>query len=437
MSTNNYKFKQTEIGEIPQDWDIDTINNISEKVGIGPFGSSIKVETFTNIGMPIISGQHLNKIHLEDNTFNFITNEHAIKLKNSIVRAGDIIFTHAGNVGQVSYIPSSSKYSEYIISQRQFYLRCDKNKAIPEFVTYYFYSPTGQYLLLSNKTQTGVPSIAQPVTHLRRLFIPLPPIREQQKIVSFLSSLDNKIELNQKTIKTLEEIGQTLFKKWFADFDFPNEKCEPYKSSGGEMIESELGEIPKGWSVKKISDFGKVICGKTPSKDRDEYFNGDTPFIKIPDMHGNMFITETTDSLTKLGADSQPSKYLPKNSICISCIATVGLVSLTSKESQTNQQINSLILNEEYYKEYLFFTLKNSYDFLNNLASGGSATLNMNTQTFSNIEILKPNKEILLSFHENLSPIFEKILNLQNENISIKNTRDFLLPKLLSGKIRV
>ena len=130
---------------------------------MGPFGSSIKVSTFVDKGIPIISGEHLNNTKLSDGKYNFITPEHAEKLKNANVYRGDVIFTHAGNIGQVAYIPETSKYNRYVISQRQFYIRCNSNKAIPEFVTYFFKSPEGQHKLLANTSQSGVPSIAQPV----------------------------------------------------------------------------------------------------------------------------------------------------------------------------------------------------------------------------------------------------------------------------------
>lgn len=433
MNSSTIKFKQTEIGEIPENWDIGKLlEHLIIKGRIGWKGLK-KSEYMDEGGYAIINGTQLINGTIDWKNVGRIDEGRYKESPEIMLKQGDILMSKDGTIGKTSYIDILSEPAT--VASGVFVIRNNSTLLDQKYLYYCFLSDFFKNLIYSRIEGAVIPHLYQ--RDINQLIIPLPPLNEQKQIVSVLSSLDDKIELNQKTIKTLEEIGQTLFKRWFIDFEFPNEKGEPYKSSGGEMVDSELGEISKGWSVKKISDFGKVICGKTPSKDRDEYFNGDTPFIKIPDMHGNMFITETTDSLTKLGADSQSLKYLPKNSICISCIATVGLVSLTSKESQTNQQINSLILNEEYYKEYLFFTLKNSYDFLNNLASGGSATLNMNTQTFSNIEILKPNKEILLSFHENLSPIFEKILNLQNENISIKNTRDSLLPKLLSGKIRV
>ncbi|MFH1244206.1 MAG: N-6 DNA methylase [bacterium] len=196
--------------EYPEDWETERVENLAERVGIGPFGSSIKVETFVKTGIPIISGQHLNHFFLEDLDYNFITEEHARRLRNSIVKRGDIILTHAGNIGQVSFIPTSSKYKEYIISQRQFYIRCDASKIVPEFLTYYLRSPLGQHSLLSNRTQTGVPSISRPVTNIRNLLVPLPSIDEQKRIVQTIIAIDSLNDLNRKMNTTFEKIEKSL-----------------------------------------------------------------------------------------------------------------------------------------------------------------------------------------------------------------------------------
>jgi type I restriction enzyme S subunit len=142
------------------DWRVATIGEIAEKVGMGPFGSSIKVETFVDKGIPIISGEHLSGTRLANGEHNYITVEHAERLKNANVYRGDVIFTHAGNIGQVAYIPETSRFDRYVISQRQFYMRCDQSKVIPEFITYFFKTHEGQHKLLANTSSSGVPSIA-------------------------------------------------------------------------------------------------------------------------------------------------------------------------------------------------------------------------------------------------------------------------------------
>ena len=156
------------------------VGDIAEKVAMGPFGSNIKVSTFVESGVPIISGNHLRGFYLEEPEFNYITEEHAERLKNSTVYADDIIFTHAGNIGQVAMIPHSSKYNRYVLSQRQFYLRCNTDLVVPEYVLFFFHSAEGQHELLSYANQTGVPSIAQPASNLKKIPLPLPSIEAQK-----------------------------------------------------------------------------------------------------------------------------------------------------------------------------------------------------------------------------------------------------------------
>lgn len=228
-------------------WPITRIEDIAEKIAMGPFGSNIKVETFVEAGIPIISGAHLRGVRVEDGEFNFVTEEHAERMKNANVFRGDVIFTHAGNIGQVAYIPPNSRYERYVISQRQFYLRCDLNKTDPVFVSYFFHSYEGQHKLLANASQTGVPSIARPSSYLKTIELSLPPLKEQRAIAHILGALDDKIELNRRTSETLEAIARALFKSWFMDFD---------GVPAQDRQESELGLIPKGWRVGTLMDYG-------------------------------------------------------------------------------------------------------------------------------------------------------------------------------------
>jgi hypothetical protein len=191
-------FEDSELGEIPRGWEVKTIEAIATRVGMGPFGSSIKVESFVSNGVPVISGQHLRGFMLDDTTFNFLTQEHAERLKAANVQRSDVVFTHAGNIGQVAYIPENSRYDRYVISQRQFFMRCDPAQVTPTFMAFYFRSPEGQHRLLANASSSGVPSIARPVTYLRsiRLTIPSMPIMEafekmvQPLLLQFRRNLD-------------------------------------------------------------------------------------------------------------------------------------------------------------------------------------------------------------------------------------------------------
>ena len=234
-------------------WREMSMEEIAEKIAMGPFGSSIRVKTFVTEGVPIISGQHLHGVRVDDAPgFNFIMEEHARRLKNANVGRGDIIFTHAGNIGQVAYIPEASAYERYVISQRQFYMRCNRQYAVPQFIAYYFQSPDGQHKLLANTSQVGVPSIAQPVSYLRTLSIPLPPLPEQRAIAHVLGTLDDKIEANRRMNQTLEAMAQTLFKSWFIDFDPVHAKAtlnNHHSPLEGESARQGRSPLSRRWGV--------------------------------------------------------------------------------------------------------------------------------------------------------------------------------------------
>lgn len=258
--------------------------------------------------------------------------------------------------------------------------------------------------------------------------IKLPTLDNQRRIASILSSLDRKIELNNKINADLEEMAQAIFKNWFVDF-------EPFKD--GKFVDSELGMIPEGWKVGTLGDMGTIVCGKTPSKANSNYYGGDIPFIKIPDMHGNVFVESSEDRLTEQGSLSQIKKIIPPYSLMVSCIATVGLVSINTKPSHTNQQINTIIPHNKSALFYLYQYIKNNEELLKNMGRGGTTTLNVNTKSFSNIRLFIPSDIALLQFHQIVEGLFKKIeLNMQ-ESRTLSLLRDTLLPRLMSGELEV
>ena len=203
---------ESEIGEIPKGWKSNRIEEICEKIAMGPFGSNIKVSTFVDDGVPIISGHHLHNLLLKEGNHKFITEEHAERLKNSVVRSGDVVFTHAGTVGQVSLIPKNCDYSKYVISQRQFYARTVR----PEygaFLNFFFHTAIGQHKLLSNVSGSGVPSIARPSSHLKAIELIIP----DEILVSIfdqkVAPIIDRMVLVSKENETLSELRDTLLPK--------------------------------------------------------------------------------------------------------------------------------------------------------------------------------------------------------------------------------
>lgn len=429
----------------------------------------------TETGIKLVTSKNIVGGSLDLTSAYFISELDAINInKRSQVHINDVLLSMIGTVGEVALI---EKEPNFVIKNVGLLKNSDSKKA--KWLYYYLKSPIAQNLIkdrLRGTTQQYIP-----LGELRNLPILKPKNEEHlQNAIEQLSSLDKKIQLNTQINQTLEQIAQALFKSWFVDFDPVRAKvqalsdglsleqaelaamqaisgktpeeltalsqtqadryaelAETAKAFPCEMVEVDGVEVPKGWNLKALSDLGQIICGKTPSKSNKEFYGNDVPFIKIPDMHNQVFITQTTDNLSVAGANSQSKKYIPPKSICVSCIATVGLVSMTSKPSHTNQQINSIIPNGEKTSEFLYLSLKqpSMTKYLKDLASGGSATLNLNTSTFSKIEIITPSKEIIDIFHNKVFYTFEKVLSNSIENKRLAKTRDLLLPRLLNGEI--
>jgi type I restriction enzyme, S subunit len=266
------------------------------------------------------------------------------------------------------------------------------------------------YMLLNYRfdllnEDSAVPGLNRKTAYFQDIY--LPPLHKQKEIASILSCLDDKIDLLHRQNKTLESITQTLFHQWF------------------------IKEADENWERKSLSFFGRVVCGKTPPKKHQEYFNGHYLFLKIPDMHEKVFIFDTYDKLSNKGKESQLNKTIPPNSICVSCIATVGLVSMNAIECHTNQQINSIIPYKEHYRYYIYLTMKSQKDSLISLASGGTATLNLNTKEFSNMSLLFPGEGKLKDYHFENKDIFDKIYQNQRQCMVLDHIRNNILSILI------
>ncbi|UCO96404.1 restriction endonuclease subunit S [Metapseudomonas lalkuanensis] len=203
-------FEESELGLAPKGWMHCRVEDFAEKVGMGPFGSNIKVETFVSQGVPVISGQHLRQVLVEDSTFNFIASSHAEKLSNSCVYEGDVVFTHAGSIGQVALLHRHARFDRYVLSQRQFFLRCDRQKMRPEWIAYYFHSAQGQHQLLANASQVGVPSIARPVSYLRSIVVLVPSKDLIDRFSDIADGIHQKVLANRNRIQTLTQLRDTL-----------------------------------------------------------------------------------------------------------------------------------------------------------------------------------------------------------------------------------
>ena len=257
------------------------------------------------------------------------------------------------------------------------------------------------------------------------LQINLPPLSTQHRIASILSRYDSLIENYQKQIKLLEEAAQRLYKEWFVDLRFP-----------GHENTNIVDGVPEGWERKKVGEIGTVITGKTPSTSNKENYGGSIPFITIPDMHTGIYPVSSV-FLSEKGAESQSKKYIPQGALIVSCIGTAGLVCITKERCQTNQQINSLILDDKEMLHYMYFVFLSLKEHLNNIGSNGATMTNVNKSKFEGIDIVVPSSCIIRDFSQRTTPYFENIKSLQSQLRLLTEARDRLLPKLMSGEITV
>ena len=329
-----------------------------------------------------------------------------------LVKNNDIIYSTVRPI-QRHYGFIKNPQENLVVSTGFSVVEINQSKAFPLFIYHLLASDiiVEKLDVIAEGATSTYPSLKP--SNIENLEILLPSLPEQKAIAEVLSSLDDKIDLLHRQNKTLETMAQTLFRKWFVE------------------------NADEKWEEKALSYFGNIICGKTPSKKVHEYFDGKIPFIKIPDMHNKTFVFDTIDTLTENGKKSQNNKTLPEKSICVSCIATVGLVSMNAFESQTNQQINSIVPRKKEYRYYIYLFMKMSNDLLKAMASGGTATMNLNTSNFAKIPVIKPDERKMIEFHKMTSPLFEKIFFNQTQIRTLENQRDTLLPKLMSGAISI
>jgi len=351
-------------------------------------------------------------------------------IKGSILEGTSILVGCIGwDMGNVAIITKKCATNQQINSITNI-----KKEYNPLFIYYWLKNKKDFLFSIANVTRTPILN----KTDFSKIAINVPTKNYQDKIVSILSSLDKKIELNDQINQKLEAMSKTLYNYWFVQFDFPDTNGKPYKSSGGKMVYSEelKREIPKGWEVKKLVDIeSNIVTGKTPSTKKDEYYNGGVPFISIGDIRGNMHVVSTEATLTKEGADTQIKKYIPKGSICVSCIASPGLIGFVTQDSQTNQQINSIVCSQFENRFYLYFALKDYFKFSS--AKTGNTFANMNKQDFSEIPLVYPMNKTLQKFSKILEPSIDKILNNSLENKKLTQLRDWLLPMLMNGQVKV
>lgn len=403
-------------------WESKTLGDISLSIQTGPFGSQLHQSDYSHEGTPVVMPKDLVNGTVSEESIARVSKEHVERLGKHKIQEGDILYSRRGDVGRCAF--TSEREVGWLCGTGCLKVRVDKEEVEPKFVFYQLQKAETIGWVINHAVGSTMLNLNTSI--LSAVPVDIPEIETQRKIVNILAAYDQIIKNNQKQIKLLEEAAQRLYKEWFVDLHFP----------GYEDVAIVDG-VPEGWKKQKISEFGDIITGKTPSTNIEQYYGGSIPFVKIPDMHGCVYPITTETSLTAEGANTQRNRFIPKNGIMVSCIATVGLVNIAIEPCQTNQQINSIILNNEQDLYYVYFTMKRLKTLLEGVGSNGATMTNVNKTKFGNLEVLYPTEDLCKSYFDFCDPIFKKIYSLSVSNNKLVQARDRLLPKLMSGEIEV
>lgn len=406
------------------EWKHYIMDDLIYEISMGPFGSDVKKEFYVNNGIPILNGSNLQGFKLQEESFGYLTKEKADTLKKCNAHRGDIIVTHRGTLGQIVYIPSNSKYERYVISQSQFRFRCKADLVDVKYLVYYFHTREGQHKILANASQVGVPALARATSTFRLIDIKLPPLSDQRRIASILSSLDRKIELNNKINADLEEMAQTIFKNWFVDF-------EPFKD--GKFVDSELGMIPEGWKVGRLTEIASYMNGLAMQKFPPENNEDSLPVLKIKEL-GQGFCGTDSD---RCSCNIKDECKIHNGDVIFSWSGTLLVDVWCGGDCGLNQHLFK-VTSKDYPKWFYYYWTKHHLQEFIHIAKDKAVTMgHIKRGHLEEAMVAIPDNDSMEKAHELFEPILSKMISLRLESSRLSLLRDNLLPRLMSGEIEV
>ena len=400
------------------EWKEVTLGEVSSKIGDGLHGTPKYDDEGSYY---FINGNNLNcgKIIIKDDTKRvgieeFVKNQKELNEQTILVSINGTI----GNVAKYNNEPC-------ILGKSACYINVIK-EVDKEFIYYILTSANFKRNITNEATGTTIKNVSLKQMREYKFNIPC-NLADQRRIASILSSLDRKIELNNKINADLEEMAQAIFKNWFVDF-------EPFKD--GKFVDSELGMIPEGWKVGTLGDFCKCLLGGTPSRSKEEYWNGDVNWINSGEI--NKFrILEASEKITELGLSKSATKLLPKKTTVLAITgATLGQVSLLEIDTCANQSVIGVLENTEIPYEYIYPFIKDRIEMLIQHQTGG-AQQHINKDNVESLIFLLPAKNVLENYISLVGPMYKRIESQCFENLYLSTLRDNLLPRLMSGEIEV
>ena len=389
------------------EWKHYKMDKLIEEISMGPFGSDVKKEFYVDNGVPILNGSNLQGFKLQEDSFGYLTKEKADSLKKCNAHRGDIIVTHRGTLGQIVYVPVNSKYDRYVISQSQFRFRCKADLVDAQYLVYYFHTREGQYKILANASQVGVPALARATSTFRLIDIKLPPLDDQRRIASILSSLDRKIELNNKINAELEEMAQAIFKNWLSECsdevtigDLSLNITNYEKTDAEEVVLINSSDVTEGFFNHHNNSPNKNLKGHFKKR----FQKGDILYSQVRPRNRHWAY-----------CDFDANNYLASTQL---------MVIRNNPSLITSILLYQYIISDNVWKEFTLKTETRSGTFPQG-----------NYEDLSQIRV--PYHSGIEGISKQLETIYAKIFLLQKENTHLSLLRDTLLPRLMSGEIEV
>jgi type I restriction enzyme, S subunit len=336
--------------------------------------------------------------------------------------AGDVVFTYEATLHRYAVIPTDFRGC---LGRRVALVRPNTSLVDSRYLLYYFLSSAWRGVIEGN-VMSGATVDRIPLERFPEFPVELPSLAVQKRVVAVLSNYDDLIENNRRRMALLEDSARQLYREWFVRLRFPGHEHTPI-----------VDGVPQGWSIGSVSDFYETSSGGTPSRKIPEYFTGDIPWVKTQELN-NGFITETSEKITEDALKNSSAKLFPKLTVLIALYgATVGELGITAYTAATNQACCAVLMKDprgHFTHAFLFF--RENKDVLVNL-SAGAAQKNISQQIVRGVPMLMPTTALMSTFTEIVSPVFEQILNLQLTNQKLRQARDLLLPRLMSGELAV
>ena len=405
------------------------LGELVEEITVGYVGPMI--DEYVDTGVPFLRSLNVKPHRFDSTDLRFISPEFHAKIRKSALSPGDVVAVRTGIPGTSCVIPSgleTANCSDLVI------FRCGE-EVDPHYLSYYLNLIASSHL---RHQSVGAVQKHFNIGSAKDLLLPDVGIEVQRKIAAVLTALDAKIDLNNRINAELEALAKTIYDYWFVQFDFPDAKGRPYKSSGGKMVWNEAlkREIPAGWEGDDISAVAEILGGATPSKARSDYWDGDIPFFTPTDAATSVFQLQTEDSITRAGLESCSSDYFAKGTVFITARGSVGKIAIAGRSMAMNQSCYALVPKVSTNFPYVFLHAKTLIHHLKVKASGST----FNSIVTNDIEwtrLISPKPEVISEFCKVVTPMFERIESAQRENHELTQLRDWLLPLLMNGQVRV